>query len=86
MSFFSSHSFMHYSNKSYQTEWSFLNQKKGKQKLAFEGYIYICDRTTENKTYWKCESGYMYICGRKTENKTYWKCESGFNILTTYQQ
>ena len=48
---------MHYSNKSYETEGSFLNHKKGKQKLAFEGYMYICDRKTENKTYWKCESG-----------------------------
>ena len=55
--FFSSHSFMRYSNKSYGTEWSFLNHKKGKQKLAFEGFMYICDRKTENKTYWKCESG-----------------------------
>ena len=50
--FFSSHSFMHYSNKSYETEWSFLNHK-----LAFEGYMYICDRKTMNKMYWKCESG-----------------------------
>ena len=35
----------------------FLKSQKGKQKLAFEGYMYICDRKTENKTYWKCESG-----------------------------
>ena len=35
----------------------FLKSQKGKQKLSFEGYIYICDRRTENKTYWKCESG-----------------------------
>ena len=54
---FSSHSFMNYSNKSYETEWSFFKSQKGKQKLAFEGYMYICDRKTENKTYWKCESG-----------------------------
>ena len=35
----------------------FLKSQKKKQKLAFEGYMYICDRKTENKTYWKCESG-----------------------------
>ena len=35
----------------------FLKSQKGKQKLAFEGHMYICDRKTENKTYWKCESG-----------------------------
>ena len=28
----------------------FLKSQKGKQKLAFEGYMYICDRKTENKT------------------------------------
>ena len=35
----------------------FLKSQKGKQKLAFEGYMYICDSKIENKTYWKCESG-----------------------------
>ena len=54
--FFSSHWFMHYSNKSYETEWSFLNHKR-ETKTSFEGYMYLCDRKTGNKTYWKCESG-----------------------------
>ena len=35
----------------------FLKSQKGKQKLAFEGYMYICDSKIENKTYRKCESG-----------------------------
>ena len=34
--FFSSHSFMHYSNKSYETEWSFLNHKKGNKSLRLK--------------------------------------------------
>ena len=34
--FFSSHSFMHYSNKSYETEWSFLNHKKGNKNLRLK--------------------------------------------------
>ena len=55
--FFSSYSFMHYSNKSYENRMEFLKSQKGKQKLAFEGYMYICDRKTENKTFWKCGSG-----------------------------
>ena len=34
--FFSSHSFMHCSNKSYETEWSFLNHKKGNKNLRLK--------------------------------------------------
>ena len=34
--FFPSHSFMHYSNKIYETEWSFLNHKKGNKNLRLK--------------------------------------------------
>ena len=36
MIFFSSHWFMHYSNKSYETEWGFLNHKKGNKNLSLK--------------------------------------------------
>ena len=34
--FSSSYSFMHYSNKSYETDWSFLNHKKGNKNLRLK--------------------------------------------------
>ena len=72
--FFSSHSFIHYSNKSYETEWSFLNHKKGNKNLGLKDtYMYICDRKTENKSYYK-----TFLV---------WKPEPPMvNILTTYRQ
>ena len=36
MRFFSSHSFMHYSNKSYKRECSFLNHKKGNKNMRLK--------------------------------------------------
>ena len=43
----------------------FLKSQTGKQKLAFEGYMYICDIITENKKNWKCGSG---LCRGQSKN------------------
>ena len=49
--FFSSHSFMHYSNKNYETKWSFLNHKKGNKNMRLKDTCTFVIEKTENKTY-----------------------------------
>lgn len=34
---------------------SFIPSQRNKNKLAYNGFIYVCDRKNENKSYWKCE-------------------------------
>lgn len=34
---------------------SFIPSQRNKNKLDYNGFIYVCDRKNENKSYWKCE-------------------------------
>lgn len=34
---------------------SFIPSQRNKSKLDYNGFIYVCDRKNENKSYWKCE-------------------------------
>ncbi|XP_042228774.1 uncharacterized protein LOC121870859 [Homarus americanus] len=34
---------------------TFVESEKGKKKLCLDGYLYIKDKTVNNKIYWKCE-------------------------------
>ena len=48
---------MHYSNKSYETEWSFSNHKKGNKNLRLKDTGTFVIEKLRIKTYWKCKSG-----------------------------
>lgn len=39
---------------------SYIKSTKNKDKLCFENYLYVKDRTVEEKSYWKCEN--IKIC------------------------
>ena len=50
-------------------DYIFIPSQRKKDKLAYKGYSYVCDRRIEAKSYWKCDQPENIRCIKEVNKK-----------------